>query len=114
MNCILSLYSNWSKAGVASHIGTQGRRTDNGGIHDGAGADLQAATLQYLTYLGKQLFAELVMLKQAAKLQQRGAVRNALAAQVDPNESTQCRAVQQGFLAGYVREIEPVLHKIHP
>src|SRR5277367_4209054 len=26
MNCILSLYSNWSKAGVASHIGTQGRR----------------------------------------------------------------------------------------
>src|ERR1700712_4096735 len=26
MNCILSLYSNWSKAGVASHIGTQGLR----------------------------------------------------------------------------------------
>jgi hypothetical protein len=24
MNCILPLYSNWSKAGVASHIGTQG------------------------------------------------------------------------------------------
>jgi hypothetical protein len=40
MNCILSLYSNWSKAGVASHIGTQGSRKNWQGFRWVHGAGL--------------------------------------------------------------------------
>jgi hypothetical protein len=88
-------------------------RTDDGGIHDGAGANLQATPLQYLADLGEQLLSELVALQQPAKLQQRRAIRHALAAQVNPNKSPQCGAVQQRFLAGFIRQVEPVLHKVH-
>ncbi|REG58721.1 hypothetical protein B0G80_1402 [Paraburkholderia sp. BL6669N2] len=88
-------------------------RTDDGGIHNRAGAYLQSAPLQYLADPGEQLLAELVALQQPAKLQQRRAIGNAFAPQVNPNESPQCGAVQQRFLAGFIRKVEPVLHKVH-
>jgi len=42
--------------------------------------------LQYLPNLSKQLLAQIVLLQQAAKLQQRGAVRHTFASQVDAHE----------------------------
>jgi len=89
------------------------RRTDDGGIHDGAAAYLQSAPLQYLADLGEQLLAELVALQQPPELQERRTIRNALAPQVNADESPQCGAIQQRFLAGFIGQVEPVPHKVH-
>ena len=51
--------------------------------------------------------------QQAAKLQQRRRVGDAFLAQVDADESTQRRAVEQCVLARRVGEIEPLLHEVH-
>jgi hypothetical protein len=50
--------------GVARLVGVLGRtgRSDDGGIHDGAGIDLEAALLQLLAYFGKQGFAQFVLM----------------------------------------------------
>jgi hypothetical protein len=53
------------------------------------------------------------LLQDTAEVQQRRAVRHALASQVDANEAPQSRAVQQRFLAGLIGQIEPVLHEVH-
>ena len=52
-------------------------RGDDGGFHDGAGADLQAAGLQHLADLCKQRLAKLVFFQATAKLQQRRACASA-------------------------------------
>jgi hypothetical protein len=89
------------------------RRPDDGGIHDRASANLQPTHLQYFSDLGEQLLAELVALQQPAKLQQRRAIGNPLAPQVNSNVSPQCGAVQQRLLARIIRQVEPVPHKVH-
>jgi hypothetical protein len=78
------------------------RSDDDGGIHDGARAQLQALRLQDLADLGKQGCAQIVLLTQAAELQQRGPIGNTFTPEINAHEATQCRAVDQGFLAGLV------------
>lgn len=75
---------------------------------------LQASRLQHLTHFGKQGLAQFVLLQQAAKLQQRGPVRHTLTPQIDVHKAAQPRAVEQGFLTGFVGQVEPVLHEVHP
>lgn len=96
-------------------LGVLGRtgRTDDGGVHDGSGAHLQASSLQHLADRGEQLFAQLVLLEQAPELQQRGAIGHTLAAQVDAHEAAQCGAVEQRLFAGLIGQVEPVLHEVH-
>jgi hypothetical protein len=88
-------------------------RTDDRCVHDRAGAQLQPSGLQHLADGGEQLLAQIVVLQQAAKLQQRGAVGHALAPQIDTHEAAQRGAVQQRFFAGLVGQVEPVLHEVH-
>ena len=54
--------------GVSGLVGVLGRagRADDGGVHDGAGVDLDATRLQLLAYTGEQRFAQLVVVEQAA------------------------------------------------
>lgn len=103
--------------GIALALVVLGRawRRDDGGIHDGADADLHALALQNLADLGEQGCAQLVLvvLEQAAELQQRRTVGHTLAAQVNAHEAAQRRAVQQRFFAGFVGQVEPVLHEVH-
>jgi hypothetical protein len=101
--------------GIALTLGVLGRRRcrDDGGVHDSAGANLQALVLQHLPDLGEQRRAQLVLLQQAPELQQRGAVGHPLTPQVNPHEAPQRHAVEQRFLASFVSQIEPVLHEVH-
>ena len=69
-------------------------RTDDRGVHDRAGANLQSVGLQNLADLGEQRLTQLVLLQQAAELQQRGRVGYPLTPQVDANETPQRRTVQ--------------------
>ena len=87
-------------------------RTNNGRIHDGAGVDLQAPGLQFLPHLGKQGFAELVLIEHFTKLQQRGGVGYALAAQINTGKAAQAGAALEGFLTGQIGQVEPVLDEV--
>ncbi|MCY1166517.1 hypothetical protein D9M73_64560 [compost metagenome] len=51
--------------GVACPVRVLGRagRADDGGIHDGAGVDLETFALQHKAYLSKQGFTELVVIE---------------------------------------------------
>jgi hypothetical protein len=54
-----------------------------------------------------------MLLQQATELQQRRAVGNTLATQVDAHEAPQRRAVQQRLLARLIGEVEPMLPEVH-
>lgn len=64
-------------------------------------------------FFGEERSAKLVLLQCAAELQQRGAVGNAFAPQVDPHKPPRSHAVEQHVFAGLVRQVEPVLHEVH-
>ena len=101
--------------GVARFVGILRRagRSDDGGVHNRAGAQLQPPGLQRLADRGKKLLAELVLLQQPPKPQQRRAVGHALSSQVDAHEAAQRGAVEQRFLTRLVGQVEPVLHEVH-
>jgi hypothetical protein len=100
--------------GVTRAFGVLGRagRTDDGGVHDGAGLELEAALLQDLADLGEQLLAQLVLIEQPAELEHRGGVWYRLAPEVDAHEAAQAGAVVQRFFAGLVGQVEPVLDEV--
>ena len=83
------------------------RCENNGGIHDGAAAQLQAVSLQQLADSGKDGCAQVVFLQQVAKVQQGGRVGYALAAQVNFAEVSKSCDVIQRVLTGFVCQIEP-------
>ena len=87
--------------GVAGVVGVLGRarRSDDGGVDDGAGLELNRFAARPPD-LGEQLLAELVVIEQAAELEHRGGVGHGLAAQVDPHEAAQGGTVVQSLLAG--------------
>ncbi|MNN48458.1 hypothetical protein D3C81_1629360 [compost metagenome] len=66
---------------------------DDRGIHNGAGLQLHATCLQDSANLSKQPLGKLVLLQQAAKLQQRGGIRHRFTTQVNPDEAAQAGAV---------------------
>lgn len=55
-----------------------GRRSDDRGVHDGTAAHDPALGLEDLVLRREQLLAELVLLQQVAKGQQRGRIRDLL------------------------------------
>ena len=58
--------------------------------------------------LGKQGFAQLVVIEEFAKLQQGGGIGHGLAAQINSDKAAQAGTVVQGFFAGQIRQVEPV------
>jgi hypothetical protein len=88
------------------------RRSNDGGIHDGAGVDLEASRLQLLADLGKQCFSQLVVIDECANLGDRCGVRQRLSPQVNANEAAQTGAVVQRLLTGQVSEVEPKLNEL--
>ena len=88
--------------GVSGFVGILRRAgcADDGGVHDGAGIDLDAARLQLLAHTGEQGFTQLVVVEQPAKPEHGGGVGHGLATQVDADETTQAGTVVQGLLAG--------------
>jgi Reverse transcriptase (RNA-dependent DNA polymerase) len=84
-----------------------------GGVDDGSRAQAQPTALQDATDLGEDGLTEVVLLEQVAELQDGGGVGHRLAAEVDADECTQCRRVVQGFFAGHVSQVEPVLQQVN-
>ena len=93
-------------------LGRAGRAND-GGVYDGAGVELESSGLQLLSHLGKQGLAQLVVIKQTAKLQHRGGVGHRLSPQINPHEAAQAGAVVQRFFADQVGQVEPVLDEVN-
>ena len=98
---------------VARLVGVPGRtgRGDDGGIHDGAGIDLQAALLQVLAYLGKRGSAQFLLMVQFAKLQQRDGIGDPFKAQVNARKAAQTGTALQSLLERQIGQVEPVLRK---
>lgn len=97
--------------GVTRLVGVLGGagRANDAGVHDGASVDPEAALLQLLPNLGKQGFAQLVVIEEFAKLQQGGGIGRGLAAQINADKAAQAGAVIQRVLTGQIRQVEPVL-----
>jgi hypothetical protein len=100
---------------VAFALGILGRTrcTDDGRIHDGAGANLQAVGLQHVAHLRKQSSTEIVLFQQSPELQQRRRIRHPLATEVDADESPQRGAVEQRVLTSHIGQVKPVLNEVH-
>lgn len=60
---------------------------DDGGIHDSAGFDLGTTSRQFLTDLGRKLFAKLVVIELAVKLRDGRRVRDRLKFQANAYEA---------------------------
>jgi len=101
---------------ISRLVGVLGRTggADQRGVHDGSGAHLQALGFQLLVHLQKQTRAKIVGFQQTTELQQRSGIGYTPTAKINSHEPPQRGAVQQGFLAGLIGKIEPVLHEIHP
>lgn len=65
------------------------RCTNDGGIQNGAGVELEALALQDSSHLGKQGLAQFVVIEEFAKLQDCGGIRHRLTPQVIANEAIQ-------------------------
>jgi len=102
--------------GVARLLFVPGRtgRSDQGRIHDRAAIELYPTGLQNPAHLREELLAQLVLVEQMTKFKHRGRIGHSLAAQVDPHEAAQARAVVQRLLAGEVRQVGPVLDEVNP
>jgi len=90
----------------------EARRTDDGGVHNGAGGDLQPVLLKILGNQRKQPVAEVVALQQVAELADGGLVRRRLPAQVDADEPAHRPGIVQRLFHRRVRKAEPVLQKM--
>jgi hypothetical protein len=71
----------------------------NSGVHDGAGADLDAFALQQLADLSKQGLTQLVFIEQFTKFEQGGGIGYGLATQINAHKAAQAATVVQGFFA---------------
>ena len=89
------------------------REVNGGGIHDGAGVDLDAASLQLLANARKQRFTQLIVIEQVAEPEHRGGVGHGLTTQVNAYEAAQAGTVVQGLLTCQVGEVEPVLDEVN-
>ena len=70
---------------LVSVLGGAGR-TDDGGIHDGSGVDLDAARLQLLAHSCEQGLAQLVCIEQPTEPEHRGRVGHGFTAQAMPTK----------------------------
>ena len=86
---------------------------NDGGIDDGAAAQLQTIGQQQLADFGKDGSAQVVCLQQMAKAQERGGVGHAFAAQVSFAEVCEGCSVVQRIFAGFIGQIEPAGNAVH-
>lgn len=90
----------------------RGRRDDQGGIDDGATGQPQAVGLQQFTYLGEDRRPQVMGFEQMTKVPQGAGVGDAFVAQVKAAEVAECRDVVERFLAGIVRQVEPIVASV--
>ena len=91
-----------------------GRCGDQGGVHQGAFAQQQAAGGQVGVDGGKEAFAQVMRFKQTPEFQERGGVGHPLGGQINAGKSLQCLAVVERVFEGFVGQPIPLLEKIHP
>ena len=89
-------------------------RMDQGCIHNRAAADPHPFGLQVQVHCPQNLFSQVVLFQQVAKLAHRGLVRHRLRSQINPRKLAQRRRVVQRLFHRWVRQIEPMLEKINP
>lgn len=77
-------------------------RTDEGGIYNGAPADLHAVDGQICPNSDKELFSQLVGFQQMSKLADRRLIRDRLTAQINPHELPHGTRVVQRLFHGEV------------
>ena len=90
------------------------RRVDDRGVHDRAGADLEALRMKIALHVLERRLTEGVAHQQMTELADRRFVRRQFGAQVDAGEAAYRRQVVQRRFSCRVREIEPPLQKVDP
>ena len=105
--------------GIARLVFVLGRGggADDGGVHNGALRDLEAARLQVSPDLFEHPLAQIVFLQQVAKLADGGFVGHRLAPQINAREPAHRHRVVQRLFHRRIRQIEPVLQAVdsnHP
>ena len=87
-------------------------RANDGGIHNGAGIDLETSGLEFPSNLDKLSRPHLVVVEQFAMLGDGRGVRHWFPPQVNAKEAAQTGAVAQRFLASQVCKVEPMLDEM--
>ena len=89
------------------------RRGDDGGVHHRALAHQQTALGEVRVDLGQDRCGQIMLLEQAAELQQRRGVGHVLAPQVDADELAHGLAVVQRVFQRLVGQRVPLLQEVH-
>ncbi len=90
------------------------RRTDDRGVHNGPGVNLETVLLEIFPDESKEPRSQLMTLQQMAELADGGLVRHGLPPEVDPDEAAHGSGIVERFLDRRVREIEPVRQEGNP
>ena len=85
----------------------------NGGIHNRSAMHDQSGMIQALPDIRKQLFSNVVLLKEMTELEQCGSVGNPLVREIYAQKILHRIAIVHSIFHTLVRQAEPVLHQIH-
>ena len=91
-----------------------GRGGDQGGVHNGALTQKQAAFGQMRIEGAEDDVGQLMGLQQTAELEDSGGIRCGLACQVDADKAADGLAVVKGIFDAFIRKPEAVLGDVHP
>jgi hypothetical protein len=91
-----------------------GRRRDERGVHQCAGAHHQAARGEVGVDGGEEAFAEVMGFEPPPEFQERGGVGHALGGQIHAGEPSQRLTVIECVFEGFVGQAIPLLEEIHP
>ena len=85
----------------------------NGGIHNRSAMHDQSGIIQALPDIRKQLFSNVVLLKEMTELEQCGSVGDPLVREIYAQNILHRKAIVHSIFHALVRQVEPVLHQIH-
>jgi hypothetical protein len=88
------------------------RRADDGSIHDGAFADLDAMAVEMFEDVLEDGFAECVLFEQMAETANGRLIRRGAFPEIETDEAAHGGRVVEGVLGGGVREVEPLLKEV--
>ena len=92
----------------------RGRCGDDRGVHDAAPAHDPALLIEDLVLGLEEFLAELVLLQEVAKVQQRGGIRDLLDCEVKPHEPPHRIRVVDRVFDALIGQREPHLQQVHP
>ena len=92
----------------------RGRCGDQRGIDNRAARQLHAVGQQQFAHFGEQRRTQLVLFHQVTKVEQGRRIGRPFAAKIEPAEVSKHGHVVERIFAGFVAQVEPIGHAVHP